>query len=341
MATDALGPLIVDLDGDLSLARRDRDRLRSSQIGGVILFSRNHESGPQLHDLVAEIKGLRAPALLVTVDQEGGRVQRFRGGFTRLPPAAVCGRIYDDDQRAGERLAFNIGLVMAAELLECGVDLSFAPVMDVLRCDSRVIGDRAFHSDPEVVQALASSYIAGMHAAGMACVGKHYPGHGGTDADSHTCLPEDARTIGDLRACDLRPFSLLASRLQGVMLAHVLYPNIDAQIPSYSSFWVRDVLRAETGFRGAVFSDDLSMAGAGDGLPVERCRAALRAGCDLLPICNDRRAVDELLCETAEKWMSTGAEAAIQSLYPDPKPVDRSELDAARETVGRAAFRSP
>lgn len=335
-----LGSLIIDLDGGPSLSRRDRLRLQSPLVGGVILFTRNFEDRPQLRELTREIKSLRGPELLITVDQEGGRVQRFRGRFTRLPPAAECGRRYDSDPRAGRRLAYDIGLVMASELIECGVDLSFAPVLDVLRCDSRVIGDRAFHSDPEAVHWLALSCMEGMHDAGMSCVGKHFPGHGGVGADSHTCLPEDGRSLAELRSCDLLPYSSLGSRLQGVMLAHVLYPAINPHIPGYSSFWIRDVLREEIGFQGAVFSDDLSMAGAGDDPLPQRCREALQAGCDLLPVCNDLPAVDHFLREAEDdrEWTAHNRDGTIAALYARPRDLTPEALDSARERVEQAAL---
>lgn len=333
-----LGPLIVDLDGRLSLSRTDRLRLQSPLVGGVILFSRNFEDRPQLRRLTREIKALRKPELLITVDQEGGRVQRFRGRFTRLPPAGVCGRLYDSRPKSGRQLAYDLGLVMASELIECGVDLSFAPVLDVLSCDSRVIGDRAFHSDPEAVHWLAASCMEGMHDAGMGCIGKHFPGHGGVGDDSHTCLPEDGRSMAALRDCDLLPYASLGSRLQGVMLAHVRYGAVNPKIPSYSSFWIRDVLREELGFLGVVFSDDLSMAGAGDEPLPERCNAALAAGCDLLPVCNDLPAVDRLLRDKEEEWSETGRSGVIAPLYARPVPADSQKLDAARESVAQAAL---
>ena len=336
------GPLIVDLDGDLSLSRPDRERLRHPRVGGVILFSRNFEDRPQLKSLTGEIKTLRSPALLITVDQEGGRVQRFRGRFTRLPPARACGRLYDTDPRAAKQLAYQTGLVMARELTECGVDLSFAPVLDVLSHDSEVIGDRAFHSDPEAVHFLAQAYINGMAEAGMGSIGKHFPGHGGIGADSHVCTPEDGRSMAELRACDLLPYMSLGSRLSGVMLAHVLYTAINPAVPSYSSFWIRDVLKEEIGFKGAVFSDDLSMAGAGEEPLIERCRMALQAGCDLLPVCNDLDAVDRLLDEPDEEWgsdINNRSGDMVAPLYAKPRPVKAETLLAARESIEQAASR--
>jgi beta-N-acetylhexosaminidase len=277
---------------------------------------------------------LRAPQLLITVDQEGGRVQRFRDGFTRLPPAAACGSLYDTSPGEGERLARDIGRVMAAELIECGVDLSFAPVLDVLTRDSQVIGDRAFHTDAGAVCRLASAYIEGMHAAGMRCVGKHFPGHGGVGEDSHACLPEDPRPIDALRHCDLEPYASLSPQLQGVMLAHVRYGAIDACIPSYSSFWIGEVLRGELGFRGAVFSDDLSMAGAGEAPLAGRCMAALRAGCDLLPVCNDPNAVDRLL-DALEGEDIAARDQLIATLYARPARIEPQVLATARENLAR------
>ena len=217
------------------------------------------------------------------------------------------------------------------------MDLSFAPVLDVLSCDSEVIGDRAFHSDPEAVHVLASAYIGGMHEAGMAAVGKHFPGHGGIGADSHTSLPEDRRSLDDLRVCDLVPYSSLADRLGGVMLAHVAYPGISPQVPSYSSFWIRNVLKDELGFRGAVFSDDLSMAGAGADPLAQRCRSALGASCDLLIVCHELPAVDELMSDVRNTWAPENVEATIQALYAHGRPLDPQAVQAARASVERAS----
>lgn len=250
---------------------------------------------------------------------------------------AACGRLHDAAPERGRQLAYEIGLVMAAELLECGVDLSFAPVLDVLQCDSRVIGDRAFHFKPDVVRDLAAACIDGMGDAGMGSVGKHFPGHGGVGADSHTCLPRDERSLDELRACDLRPYLSLHSRLRGVMLAHVLYSGIESGIPSYCPFWIRDVLRKEVGFRGAVFSDDLSMAGAGDGPLPERCRSALGAGCDLLIICHELGAVDELLGKPPREWPDADRDALITPLYAGPNPLSPPVLASARRGIQQAA----
>jgi len=332
------GPLIIDLDGGPALSAADRVRLQSPLVGGVILFSRNFHDRDQLRSLTAGIKALRSPELLITVDQEGGRVQRFRDDFTRLPPAAACGRRYDARPADGTRLAHDMGLVMAAELIDCGVDLSFTPVLDVLTRDSEVIGDRAFHSDPRIVSTLAAAYLAGMEEAGMGRVGKHFPGHGGVGGDSHTCLPVDGRALGDLRGCDLVPYISLRDRLQGVMLAHVLYEAVDDRIPSYSPFWIGEVLRGELGFRGVVFSDDLSMAGAGAGALADRCRAAVAAGCDFLPVCNDLRAVDGVLEQGGSpgEWAAGDLSAAARMLHARPRRPGPAVLAAARNTVAQA-----
>lgn len=333
------GHLIIDLDGDLALSRRDQVRLQHPRVGGVILFSRNFEDRGQLRALTADIKALRSPPLLITVDQEGGRVQRFKGRFTRLPSAGACGRLYDSNPKAAKQLAYHVGLIMARELIDCGVDLSFAPVLDVLSHDSEVIGDRAFHSDPEAVHFLAYACIKGMQDAGMGSVGKHFPGHGGVGADSHVCTPEDGRSMTELRNSDLLPYMSLGNRLAGVMLAHVLYTAINPSIPSYSSFWIRDVLKEDVGFKGVVFSDDLTMAGAGEEPLLGRCHKALRAGCDLLPVCNDLKAVDELLDAPEEEWGEGVAATSwdvIASLYPKPSAIGDETLVAARESIEQA-----
>jgi beta-N-acetylhexosaminidase len=283
----SLGPVMVDLRG-LELQAEEREMLQHPAVGGVILFSRNYDSPRQLEELARDIHAVRQPPLLVAVDQEGGRVQRFREGFFRLPPVGRFGEIYNRDAARARHLAREAGWLMASEVLAVNVDLSFAPVLDLDRGISTVIGDRAFHRDAEVVTELALAYQRGMHEAGMASVGKHFPGHGGVAADSHQQLPEDLRRYADLELEDLVPFQrLVRSGLNGIMVAHVLYPQIDAQPAGFSRHWVQTLLRQSLGFQGAVFSDDLSMGGAGwAGDYPQRARLALQAGCDMVLVCN-------------------------------------------------------
>jgi beta-N-acetylhexosaminidase len=278
---------MVDVEGT-SLSVEDRALLEKPAVGAVILFSRNYQSREQVKGLVAEIKALRTPSLLVAVDQEGGRVQRFRDGFADLPPALAFGRAYDENPARGEQFAESAGTLMATEILGTGIDFSFAPVLDCANPGSTAIGDRGFHPAPEVISILAGAFIRGMKSAGMAATGKHFPGHGGVTGDSHDTLPVDNRTLDEITRCDLVPYSHLAAKLQGVMTAHVVFPEIDSAVPTFSRFWINSMLRKQFGFSGMVFSDDLSMKGAHvAGTPLQRTRNALEAGCDMALICND------------------------------------------------------
>lgn len=299
MSETALGPLLVDVPG-LELSADDRDVLRHPRVGGVILFSNNYDSPGQLQELIASIKALRQTPLLVTVDHEGGRVQRFRDGFTALPPARSIGQAFEKNPQEGVALARSAGWLMAAELRAVGVDLSFAPVLDLDRGVSSVIGDRAFHSRPEAVMQLAGAYAEGMMEAGMAACGKHFPGHGGVMADSHQELPVDERDMEDLRENDLVPFeALIRDGVASMMVAHVRYSRMTSEPASLSRFWIGEVLRNRMGFNGAVFCDDLSMNGAavGGDYP-DRVAAALMAGCEMLPVCGNRQGV--LACLDAD-----------------------------------------
>ncbi len=283
-----LGPLMIDLEGTV-LQPEERELLAHPSVGSVILFARNYAEPEQLTRLVADIHAVRSPALIVGVDHEGGRVQRFRAGFSKLPPLRRIGHEHDADPQAGAALARELGWLMAAELRAHGVDLSFAPCVDLDYGVSEVIGDRALHADPAVVGALAVAYQAGMRSAGMAATAKHFPGHGAVVADSHHALPVDRRRLVDLDA-DIAPYRLLiANGLAGVMVAHVLYPEVDSVPASASARWIRGILRDELRFQGVVFADDLSMAGAAAvGGIVERAERSLAAGCDVLPVCNHR-----------------------------------------------------
>ena len=288
---------MVDIAG-LELTPEDREVLRHPLVGSVILFTRNYADPLQLTRLVADIHAVRQPALIVAVDQEGGRVQRFRTGFCALPAPRRIGHEFDVDARAGIAFARSMGWLMAAELRAHGVDLSFAPCVDLDYGVSEVIGDRAFHSKPEVVAQLSLAYMTGMKDAGMAATAKHFPGHGAVVIDSHKALPVDRRAWNEL-GDDLLPFRrLVANGIPGVMVAHIQFPAIDPKPASLSRRWIQNALREELRFEGAVFTDDLSMGGAAEyGDIVARATSALDAGCDVLPVCNDRASVAKLLDE--------------------------------------------
>lgn len=320
-----LGPVAVGVQGT-SLTATDRERLVHPLAGIVILFSANYESPEQLIGLCSEIHALRDPPLLIAVDHEGGRVQRFREGFTRLPPMRRLGELWDRDVLLACRVAASLGYVMAAELRARGVDMTFAPVLDIDHGRSTVIGDRALHSDARVVSMLAAHLTHGLLLAGMANCGKHFPGHGWAEADSHVALPFDSRARNDILKNDAAPYRWLGPMLAGVMPAHLLYPNIDKQPAGFSRQWINKVLRDDLGFSGAVFSDDLLMAGAGAaGSVVERAAAALDAGCDFALVCNDTAAMDQVL--EAIKWKRTAPfEARLGRLQPRGNAPTMAEL---------------
>ncbi len=290
----SLGPVMLDIEG-VSLSPADRDLLREPAVGGVILFTRNYTSVAQVSDLVADIRALRSPPLLVAVDHEGGRVQRFREDFTAIPPMRQIGREFDRDREAGLQAARDVGWLIASELRAVGVDLSFAPCVDLDWGVSEIIGNRAFHRQPGAVADLASAFARGLRNAGMAAVAKHFPGHGGVLADSHLRLPVDRRDYG-LLLDDMRPYERLVntSVIAGVMLAHIVYEQVDARPAGFSDYWIQRELRERLGFGGAVFCDDLSMKATQDfGSMAERARLALDAGCDMILVCNDREAAHE------------------------------------------------
>lgn len=335
-------PLILDIAGT-ELSEADRRRLRHRLTGGIILFARNWQDRSQLTSLCAEIKLLRDD-LLICVDHEGGRVQRFRtDGFTHLPPMRALGALWanDSDGREGSgamaatNAATAAGYVLGAELRACGVDFSFTPVLDLDWGGSSVIGDRAFHSDPRVVALLAKSLMQGLLQAGMSNCGKHFPGHGFVTGDSHTDIPVDRRSLKAILANDAVPYLWLSSCLAGVMPAHVIYPKVDSRPAGFSSRWLNDILRRQMNFGGAIFSDDLSMEGARriDGRNVSYTEAgmtALNAGCDLVLLCNqssgDGRAVDELLAGLEQgqlhgRWLASEAsELRRLALLPSSLP---------------------
>jgi len=290
------GPVMADVEG-LTLTAEEYERLQHPAVGSVILFTRNYQTPEQLERLTGEIHALREPRLLIGVDHEGGRVQRFRDGFTPLPAVRKLGELYDRDAEEAVLAATTAGWLMAAELLELGVDFSFAPVADLDAGVSAVIGDRAYHGDPLAAARLAGGYMRGMRNAGMAATAKHFPGHGGVAGDSHLVIPVDERPYEAIEARDLVPFrELIREGVAGIMTAHVIYRQVDDLPPTFSRFWLGEILRERLGFDGVVFSDDLSMAGAQvAGGPLERAVAALEAGCDVVLLCNDTRALDQVL----------------------------------------------
>ncbi len=328
----------------LELTAEDILRLQHPLMGAVILFARNYQSPDQLKQLTASIHSIREPALLIAVDHEGGRVQRFREGFTTIPPMRVLGQKYQQDMAQGLALARALGHIMGAELSSHGIDFSFAPVLDLDWGESGVIGDRAFARDPEIVAKVASVLIAGLHEAGVASCGKHYPGHGFVKADSHHEVPRDERAMQAIARDDLVPFKTLALQLDSVMPAHVIYEQVDARPAGFSPKWLKEILRTQLGFKGVIFSDDLSMEGASvAGGVVERAEAAFSAGCDMVLLCNDGARCDELLAglvvagftptsEFSQHLARMRARARLGSLADD------EEYQTALETVAVAGI---
>jgi len=332
-----LGPLLVDIAGT-RLTAEDRELLRHPLVGGVILFARNCPDADSVRDLAEAVHALRTPPLLIAVDQEGGRVQRVRDGVTRLPALALIGAQWERDRAGARELARDAGWLMAAEMLALGADVSFAPVVD-LGGRSRVIGDRAFHRDPEAVAELGVAYARGMADAGMHAVAKHFPEHGGVAEDTHVERPVDRRELADLELADLRPYArLIGAGLSGVMMSHVVYPAVAPEPASLSRRWVHDILRDRYGFQGAVIADDLSMDAASvAGLVPERVRRALAAGCDLAPVCNDRAAVAALLAGREAMPESAASGLRRSRLAPAERP-DPADLagDGHRRRVREA-----
>ena len=322
------GPAVIDVVGT-ALTDADRERLRHPAAGGVILFARNYESPEQLMTLTEDIERLREPALPVCVDHEGGRVQRFRAGFSAIPAMRELGRLWDRDSSVARETAHAAAYVIGAELAAHGVDFSFAPVLDLDYGGSSVIGDRALHFDPTAVGALGACIVQGFAAAGMGAVGKHFPGHGYAEADSHVAVPRDERKFADIMKKDLVPFRMtIEAGLAAVMPAHVIYSQVDAEPAGYSRHWLQEVLRGKLGFAGIIFSDDLSMEGASvaGGIP-ERARAALAAGCDMVLLCNDPAGQEVLL------------ESLVQTQLANPARLERMRKKGGRDLRKSVAYR--
>jgi beta-N-acetylhexosaminidase len=287
--------VLIGLEGT-TVTSSEAKLLRHSATGGVVLFTRNYTDRKQLEELTRSIRETARKDLLITVDHEGGRVQRFREGFTRLPSLAVLGRVYMEYPDKALDLAYRHGRVMATELLLSGVDMSFAPVLDLDR-ESCVIGDRAFSTAPATIVALGAHYLAGMHDSGMKTCGKHFPGHGSVEADSHTDHVSDDRSMSQIEQDDIEPFRALLSGLDSLMMAHVVYPQVDNQPAGYSNIWIRDYLRGKLGYEGIIFSDDLGMHAAGfAGKLFDRMKASFDAGCDAVLVCKPEE-VEELYLE--------------------------------------------
>ena len=285
MGKKTYGRLMLDLAGT-ELQPAERKLLANKHVGGVIFFARNIATRQQVCELVADIRSC-SDSILIAVDQEGGRVQRFKQGFTALPPMQVLGDLVTSNSKQGLELAKDVGWLMASEVLACGLDISFAPVLDVDRDYSSIIGDRAFSDCPNQVILAAKAFISGMNEAGMAATGKHFPGHGGVIADSHLEAPVDNRAMTELEERDLKPFISLCDDLAAVMPAHITFPNIDSSSVGFSKYWLQQILRSEIGFEGVIFSDDLTMKGADvAGGYIEKSEVALAAGCDMILVCN-------------------------------------------------------
>lgn len=320
----ALGPVMLDVVGT-ALTADDIRRIRHPLTGGVILFARNYESREQITALAHAIHAAR-PGVLIAVDHEGGRVQRFKtDGFTHLPAMRVLGELWDRDVLEATRVATAVGYVLAAELRACGIDLSFTPVLDLDFGVSSVIGSRSFHRDPRVVTLLAKSLNHGLALAGMANCGKHFPGHGFVQADSHIDTPVDERAYQDIIGDDAMPYDWLGMSLTAVMPAHVIYPKVDPHPAGFSKKWL-DILRKDIGFQGVIFSDDLSMEGASvAGGVIDGAQAALQAGCDMVLICNSPDKADQLLAGLKTK-VSAASAARIAALVPQNASQDWDSL---------------
>ncbi|WP_230411341.1 beta-N-acetylhexosaminidase [Collimonas humicola] len=343
VAKTALGPVMLDVVG-ASLSADDIRRIQHPLTGGVILFARNYQDRAQLCALTAAIHAAR-PGILIAVDHEGGRVQRFRtDGFTRLPAMRLLGQLWDRDVLAATKAATAVGFVLASELRACGVDLSFTPVLDLDYGDSTVIGERAFHRDARVVTLLAKSLNHGLALAGMANCGKHFPGHGFVEGDSHLSLPIDERSLEQIMEEDVKPYDWLGMSLAAVMPAHVIYSKVDRHSAGFSKKWL-DILRQDVGFGGVIFSDDLSMQAASSaGGVLDGAKAALAAGCDVVLICNSPDKADQLLGGlggVADDDRAAASRARLMALLPQGAALGWEALQAdARYLAARSLAQS-
>ncbi|PCI22949.1 MAG: beta-N-acetylhexosaminidase [Piscirickettsiaceae bacterium] len=315
-----LGPLMIDIAG-VELSQDDKEILKHPLIGGIILFSRNYETKEQVTQLCQQIHGLRDEALLISVDHEGGRVQRFREGFSAIPCMQALGEQYEKDNHKGLQGAEHVAWLMAAELREVGVDFSFAPVLDINHGCSEVIGDRSFSTDKKVLAKVAAAFQVGLKSAGMVSIGKHFPGHGAVAPDSHIEIPIDTRPYAEIMADDVFPFKeLINAGMDGIMPAHVIYQKVDELPAGFSPFWLQKVLRGELAFKGTIFSDDLTMHGASViGDFAQRARQALKAGCDMVLVCNDRKASEQVIDALSdEEVIAASTVARISAMRAKP-----------------------
>jgi beta-N-acetylhexosaminidase len=329
----SLGPIMLDVEST-ELNADDIRRLQHPLVGGVVLFGRNYQSPAQLKALTAAIHAVRQPPLLIAVDHEGGRVQRFKEGFTRIPPMRELGKVWDKNRKRAKELAEMAGWVLAAELRAHGVDFSFTPVLDIDFGNSAVIGDRAFHRNTEAIADIAQALMIGLKRGGMAAVGKHFPGHGFVAADSHTEIPVDTRPFSQIEKDDMEPFRrMVDAGMHAVMPAHVIYPKVDEKPAGFSRIWLQQVLRRHLGFNGVIFSDDLAMEGAVvAGNVTERATAAFEAGCDMVLVCNRPDLTDELL-ESLDLKVSAVAMARLARMHGRPHPPSMTDLHENAEFV--------
>ena len=337
----SLGPIMLDLRG-AELQADEREMLLHPLAGGVILFARNYRDPETLFALTSQIHALRKPGLLIAVDHEGGQVQRFHQGFTRLPPGRCFGELYEQDAHRALALVEQTGWLLASELLGVGVDLSFTPVLDLDSGVSSFLGSRVYHRSPEVVSRLGQGLVRGMRDAGMTAVGKHFPGHGNVKGDSHHEIPVDDRSYGAIYMADMLPFErLINAGLAAIMPAHVIYPQVDDKPAGFSQLWLKQVLRGRLNFQGVIFSDDISMAGAEvAGSYAERAYCALDAGCDMVLVCNNQAAAGALLDELkinadpASQLRLIRMHGATSALSYDDLRVDERRLRIAAEVSG-------